>query len=112
VTVAETPVVVLTTLGSPDAARDLVRRLVEDRLVACGTVVPGATSIYRWQGAVTTDSEVLIVLKTVRGRWDALAAAVDRHHPYDTPELVALPVDVGLPRYVEWLTAQTAEFPT
>lgn len=107
-TAAETPVVVLTTLGSPDAARDLVRRLVEDRLIACGTVVPGATSIYRWQESVTTDDEVLVVLKTVRGRWEALVAAVDHHHPYDTPELVALPVEAGLPRYVEWLTAQVA----
>jgi periplasmic divalent cation tolerance protein len=108
VNAAATPVVVLTTIGSPDAARDLVRQLVDDRLIACGTVVPGATSIYRWQESVTMDNEVLIVLKTVRGRWEALVAAVERLHPYDTPELIALPVDAGLPRYVEWLTAQVA----
>lgn len=107
----QTPVVVLTTLGSFDAARDLVRRLVEDRVVACGTVIPGGTSIYRWQGAVTTDAETLVVLKTVRGRWEGLVAAVNRHHPYDVPELLAFPAEAGLPRYVEWLAAQTAGVP-
>lgn len=108
-TEAQTPLVVLTTLATPEAARDLVRELVTTRLVACGTVVPGATSIYRWQDAVTTDEETLVLLKTVQGRWDALVEAVDRLHPYDVPELLALPVGAGLPSYLAWLTAETAE---
>lgn len=104
-----TPLVVLTTLATPDAARALVRRLVEDRVVACGTVVPGTTSIYRWQGSLTTDDETLVLLKTVRGRWDALVAAIERHHPYEVPELLALPAGAALPRYAAWLEAETAE---
>lgn len=103
------PIVVLTTLGSPDTARALVQQLVDSRLVACGTVVPGVTSTYRWQGGVTTDEETLVLLKTVRGRWDALVRAVEADHPYDVPELLALPVSGGLPSYLAWLTAQTAE---
>lgn len=104
----QTPLVVLTTLATADAARALVRRLVEDRVVACGTVVPGAASIYRWEGAVTTDDEALVLLKTVRARWDALVTAIERHHPYDVPELLALPVTAGLPAYLSWLDAETA----
>jgi periplasmic divalent cation tolerance protein len=105
----QTPLVVLTTIGTADAARALVRRLVEDRVVACGTVVPGSTSIYRWRGAVTTDDEVLVLLKTVGARWDALVAAIERHHPYEVPELLALPVSAGLPSYLSWIEAETAE---
>jgi len=109
VTDLQTPLVVLTTLATPEAARALVRRLVEDRIVACGTVLSGATSVYRWQGALTTDDETLVLLKTVRGRWDALVAAIDRHHPYDVPELLALPAAAALPRYAAWLEAETTE---
>ena len=103
------PLVVLTTLSTPEAAHDLVRELVAARLVACGTVVPGATSIYRWRDAITTDAETLVLLKTVQARWDALVAAVERLHPYDVPELLALPVGAGLPAYLAWLAAATAE---
>ena len=104
----QTPLVVLTTLATADAARALVRRLVEDRVIACGTVVPGASSIYRWQGTITTDDEALVVLKTVGARWDALVAAIERHHPYEVPELLALPVSAGLPSYLAWVEAETA----
>ena len=103
------PIVVLTTLGSADTARALVRQLVEARVIACGTVIPGAASTYRWQGEVTTDDEALVLMKTVEGRWDALVDAVNAHHPYDVPELLALPAGAGLPRYVAWLAAETAE---
>jgi len=105
----QVPLVVLTTLSTPEAACDLVRELVAARLVACGTVVPGATSIYRWHDAVTTDAEALVLLKTVQARWDALVAAVERLHPYDVPELLALPVGAGLPAYLAWLATETAE---
>lgn len=106
---SQDPLVVLTTLATPEAAHDLVRELVAARLIACGTVVPGATSTYRWRDAITTDAEALVLLKTVGARWDALVAAVERLHPYDVPELLALPVAAGLPAYLAWLAAETAE---
>lgn len=108
---AQEPLVVLTTLADPAAARALVQRLVEARVVACGTVVPGAASIYRWRGDLTTDAEVLVLLKTVRARWEALVAEVTRHHPYEVPELLALPVVAGHAPYVEWLRTATAVVP-
>lgn len=100
--------VVLTTLGTSEAARTFVRRLVEDRVIACGTVLGGATSIYRWQGALEETGEVQVLLKTRRDRWPDLTEAVHTHHPYDVPELVALPVAAGLPAYLEWVERETA----
>src|SRR5258708_3935383 len=83
------PLVVLTTLASADEARAFVRALVDARLVACGTLLPGATSIYRWEGSITEEPEVVVLLKTDAARWDALAAAVQQRHPYHVPEPVA-----------------------
>lgn len=97
---------VVTTLASIDDARALVRSLVEDHLVACGTLVPGASSIYRWEGALMDESEVLVLLKTDASRWDALSAAVRKRHPYQVPELLALPVERGLDLYLSWLTSE------
>jgi len=99
---------VLTTLGSADAARTLVRGLVEDRVIACGTVLPGGESIYRWRGSVTQESEVVVLLKTRVERWDALRTAVAARHPYEVPELLAFPADRGLESYLDWLNAETS----
>jgi periplasmic divalent cation tolerance protein len=100
--------VVLTTLGSLADARELLRRLVDERLVACGTILPGVTSIYRWSGSVTEESEVVVLLKTHKRRWKALQQAVAAHHPYEVPELLALPVTAGLDRYLGWVSLETA----
>jgi periplasmic divalent cation tolerance protein len=103
---APAALVVLTTLATEEDARRLVTALVEERLVACGTLVPGARSIYRWEGELTEEGEVLVVLKTDASKWDALAAAVRARHPYAVPELLALPVERGLDRYLAWLTSE------
>jgi len=103
---APAALVVLTTLATEEDARRLVTALVEERLVACGTLVPGARSIYRWDGELTEEGEVLVVLKTDASKWDALAAAVRARHPYAVPELLALPVERGLDRYLAWLTSE------
>ncbi len=100
-------VVALTTLGNLAQARQFVRRLVDERLIACGTILPGATSVYRWRGQVTEEEEVVVLLKTAKGRWDALRTAVEAQHPYEVPELLALPVTAGLERYLDWLSSET-----
>ncbi len=97
----------LTTAPSAEAAKRLVRTLVERRLVACGTVLPGAASTYWWHGAVTEEDEVVVVLKTTAARWAALAAALPALHPYEVPELIALPIVGGYRPYLEWLRAET-----
>jgi periplasmic divalent cation tolerance protein len=101
-----TALVVVTTLGSEQEARTLVRTLVEARLVACGTLLGGARSIYRWEGELTEEPEVVVLLKTDVSKWEALAAAVREHHPYDVPELLALPVNRGLDLYLSWLASE------
>lgn len=100
-------IVVLTTLGNPDQARTLIRRLVDRRVVACGTVVGHVTSIYRWKGTVEEATETQVLLKTRRERWEDLRVAVQELHPYETPELLALPVEKGLESYLGWVTEET-----
>jgi periplasmic divalent cation tolerance protein len=97
---------VLTTLGSPADARAFVNSLVADRLVACGTLLPGAASVYRWEGTITEEQEVVVLLKTDASKWDALTEAVTERHPYEVPELLAFPVERGMDLYLSWLTSE------
>ena len=101
------PLVVLTTLGDRSQAVAFVRNLVADRLVACGTVLDDAVSIYRWKDDITEEREVLVILKTTSARWDSLQDTIAERHPYDIPELLALPIRAGLEPYLRWLTAET-----
>jgi periplasmic divalent cation tolerance protein len=100
-------VVVVTTLKTVSQARRLVRRLVADRLIACGTILPGARSVYRWQARVVEEHEVVVLLKTTGRRWRALKAVVAAEHPYEVPELLALPVRAGLGPYLAWVREET-----
>ena len=97
--------VVLVTAPSPEVAAGLARALVEARLAACGSVVPGLRSIYRWEGKVQDEAEVLLILKTTRGRFEALRDEVLRRHPYQVPEVLALPVEAGSAAYLAWIAA-------
>ena len=97
--------VALSTVGSADDAQRIARALVERRLAACVNVVPGLTSVYAWKGAVETDQELLLVIKTRRARFEALRAALVELHPYEVPELIALPVEAGHGPYLDWLNA-------
>lgn len=105
---SDTPyLLALTTAPTVEAARVLVRNLVERRIVACGTVIPGATSIYWWQGAVEENAEAVVLLKTTALRWEELAGALPGLHPYEVPELIAVPILAGHRPYLEWLAAET-----
>ena len=100
-----TAVVVLVTAPSADAAASLARTLVEEGLCACGNVVPGIRSIYRWEGKVQDGAEALLVLKTDRRLVGALKSRLPEIHPYQVPELLVLPVEDGLGPYLEWVAA-------
>ncbi len=91
----------------PDRAEALASDLVKRRLAACVNVISGVASIYRWEGKVEREEEALLVIKTSSERIDALMRALPDLHPYDTPELLALPVGAGLSSYVEWVRAST-----
>jgi len=95
--------VVLVTAPSAETAAEVARALVEEGLAACGNVVPGLRSIYRWQGQVHDEAEALLVLKTERRLLEALKARLPALHPYQVPELLALPVEGGLAPYLEWI---------
>lgn len=105
---ADTALVVLTSLATEADARALVTALVTQRLIACGTILPGARSIYRWDGELTEEGEVVVLLKTDVAKWEALCGAVKERHPYQVPELLALPVDRGLDVYLSWLGNEVA----
>ena len=105
-------VVVLTTVASADEAVALVHSLLERRLVACGTVLPAARSLYRWEGRIADEHEHVILLKTVGSRVPAIEEAFEQLHPYRVPELLALPVSAGLGRYLGWIAAETEALPS
>jgi periplasmic divalent cation tolerance protein len=99
--------VVLTTLASDEEALRLIRALLERRLIACGTVLAGGRSLYRWQGQMADEREVVVLLKTRSARLEALKAAFGELHPYKVPELLAIAVESGLERYLEWISEET-----
>ena len=97
--------VVMVTAPSAETAAEIARALVEEELCACGNVVPGIRSIYRWDGKVHDEPEALLVLKTERRLLPALKARLPALHPYQVPELLALPVEDGLDPYLGWIAA-------
>jgi periplasmic divalent cation tolerance protein len=89
-------------------AEAMAGALVEERFAACANIVPGLTSIYRWEGKLCRDREVLVLLKTRRPRFAALARRVRELHPYSVPEIIALPVGLGASAYLAWVAESTA----
>ncbi|HVP68475.1 MAG TPA: divalent-cation tolerance protein CutA [Anaeromyxobacteraceae bacterium] len=102
---ASEAMVVLVTAPTAEVAAGVARALVEEGLAACGNVVPGVRSIYRWEGKVADDAEALIVLKTERRVLPALKERLPQVHPYGVPELLAIRVEDGLAPYLAWLGA-------
>jgi periplasmic divalent cation tolerance protein len=100
-------VVVLSTAPDPDVADGLARALIEERLAACVTQVPGIKSLYRWQGVVEEAEEVLLVIKTHAGRAPDLTRRLAELHPYAVPEILVLPVAAGFRGYLDWIRDET-----
>ncbi len=102
------PLVVLVTAPSEAMALELGQRLVDDRLAACVSVVPGVTSIFMWEGKREEASEALLVIKTRAERYPALQQRVLELHPYSVPEVLALAVEAGAPAYLRWVQDSVA----
>ena len=100
-------IVVLVTTPTPERAAEIARALVEERLAACGNVLPAIRSIYRWEGRVQDDQEALLVLKSTRDRFEALRDRVLALHPYQVPEVIALPVEAGSAADLAWIAGET-----
>ena len=103
--------IALTTCPDENAAKALADALVERGLAACVTRLPGARSVYRWEGRLCDDAEVQLFIKTTEAREPALRDAVAELHPYDEPELIILPVEGGSQGYLQWIEDELADKP-
>ena len=99
---------VLCTCPDEETGNRIAETLVVERLAACVNRLPGLLSIYQWQGKLERDTETLLLLKTTNARFDALRARLRALHPYDLPEIIAIPVTRGLPEYLRWVSTCTS----
>ncbi len=102
------PVLIYSTFPSGPVAESIGGQLVEQRLAACVNILPGMTSIYRWEGKVARDSEAVMIIKTRASLAEAVIAAVKAQHPYTNPALLVIPVEGGAAAYLAWLCEETA----
>lgn len=105
----EQVLLVYSTAPDRETARKIADALVEERLAACVSMLPGVFSVYRWQGQVETAEETGLMMKTTKRAFAALSARLAELHPYEVPEVVALPVTDGLPAYMRWVAEETAD---
>ena len=106
-TTPEETLLVLTNLPDADTAKAVARLLVEQRLAACVNILAPCTSVYRWQEQIESAAEVPMLIKTTLLRYPALQATLTEAHPYELPEIIAVPLEAGLPGYLAWVASET-----
>ena len=104
-------IVAFSTCADRASGRALAEQMVAERLAACVNLLPGAVSVYRWDGRMQADDECLMVIKTTESRFPVLRDWLRQRHPYELPELFAVPVSDGLPAYLEWVAGEVIETP-
>ena len=102
------PILVFTNLPDRAAAMDLARKLVDERLAACVNVLGNCTSVYRWEGRNDSVSEVPVLIKTLAQHYARLEQLIRSAHPYELPEIIAVPISSGLPAYLKWIAEETS----
>lgn len=102
-------IMVITNLPGVAVARYIANLVLEERLVACVNILPGVQSIYRWNGKVEEATEVTLLMKTTQTAYPSLEAAIKAAHPYDVPEIIALPIVTGLSEYLMWVATETVK---
>lgn len=102
-----TTLLVLTNLPDRAAAERLADALIEKRIAACVNILAPCRSVYRWKGAVQHDEEYPVLIKTTSERYPALETAIRAAHPYELPEIIAVPIERGLLGYLAWVDAET-----
>ena len=102
-------IAVLTNLPDSDSAFNLARQVVHLRLAACANVLSPATSFYRWEGREEQAAEYPVLIKSTAARYEALEREIRKLHPYSLPEIVAWPVDRGLPEYLAWVERESRD---
>lgn len=101
------PLLILTNCPDESVANAIALALVESGLAACVNILPRVESIYRWQGAVESASEIPLLIKSTAANYAALETTIRQRHPYEVPEIIALPITHGLPAYLNWVSAET-----
>ncbi len=97
-------IVVFVTAPDEDTAASIAKAIVGEGLAACANIVKDIRSIYKWQGKMEDESEVLMIAKTSRDKFEDLAKKVEDMHPYDVPEIIAVPITQGSDPYIKWLS--------
>ena len=100
--------VAIATFPDSKTAKSIVSTLLEERLIACGNLIPNATSLYRWEGKIQSDAEILAILKTDESRIAALKPRFVELHPYECPELIITAITDGHPAYLQWIVDSTS----
>jgi periplasmic divalent cation tolerance protein len=96
------------TFPDADTARKIVREIIEARLAACGNIIPQIESIYHWQDKLESNAEALVLFKLIRDRYDDFEKLLRSLHPYDVPEIIAIPIASALPEYLRWVAESCA----
>jgi periplasmic divalent cation tolerance protein len=102
---------VMTSLPDMEEAKALAKRLMDANLAACVQLQPGVQSIYRWEGRVCEEQEVVLAAKTTAKQWSAISAYIKQNHPYDLPEIIAQPITHSDKDYAQWVIAETTAAP-
>ena len=95
--------IILCTCPDKDTAEKIARSLVNDKLAACVNVLPEITSIYLWHEQIESAQELLLLIKADKSCYQAIETSIKKHHPYELPEIIAVPIENGLPEYLHWI---------
>ena len=95
--------ITLCTCPDKDTAEKIAHLLVNDKLAACVNILPGITSVYRWHEQVESAQEYLLLIKANKSSYQAIETTIKKHHPYELPEIIAVPIENGLPEYLHWI---------
>lgn len=101
-------IVVLTNVPDAAIAEAIARSVVERRLAACVNILPAVSSVYRWEGKIEQAKETTLLIKSTEGRYPELESVIVKLHPYDVPEIIALPIVAGLPAYLWWVASESS----
>ncbi len=103
------PILILTTASTKAEADQIANKLVQERLAACVNIIPNIKSIYRWKDKISTDSEFLLIIKTMKSVENKVIQCIKKHHSYDTPEIISFPITGGDKRYLNWMYDSVVE---
>ncbi|MCB4360007.1 divalent-cation tolerance protein CutA [Quatrionicoccus australiensis] len=106
-----TTLLVLCNCPDEEVANRIALAVLESGLAVCVNILPRVQSLYRWQGKIESATEIPLFIKSTAANYPALEAAIQKLHPYDIPEIIALPVERGLPAYLNWVAAETVQQP-